>query len=75
MAKGMVVWRNEKTGKYVRGYWSYNWSGDSFSISVIDRCGLRNHDFITCNDHPEWGNYKLVRDGEEIEKALASFKK
>lgn len=69
------VWKNSKTGKYVRGLYTYHWASDRFSVHIHDRCGLRNHDFITCDDNVSWGNYKLVHDQDEIDKALASFKK
>jgi hypothetical protein len=73
MSRDMAVWKNKKTGKYVRGYWTYNWSSDRFHLSIIDNCGLRNHDFVTCCDHPEWGNFILIRDDQERAEILASI--
>lgn len=75
MDNKLAVWKHQKTGKYVRGYWSYYWPGDRFNISIIDKCGLRNHDFTTTLDEPEFGKYKLVKDAIEKEIALKVFKK
>jgi len=57
-----ACWHNGK--RVVRGSWNYNWSSDRFSISLRDRAGTRNMDFTTCNDHPEWGDWKLIRNTE-----------
>lgn len=75
MPNKLAVWKHQKNGKYVRGYWSYYWPGDRFYIHIIDKCSLRNHDFSTTLDTPEFGNYKLVKNADEKEFALKSFKK
>lgn len=57
--------------KYIYGKWSYNRHCDKFHISLDsskNTIGIRNHDFDTYNDSPEWGNWKLDKNykGKDI---------
>jgi hypothetical protein len=52
-------WTNGK--KELTGSWRYNWSADSFTISLDsrDRITGEYRSFIVNGDKPEWGNWKL----------------
>ena len=59
------TWKNGK--KTVTGIWLYNWSADTFSIILDSKDSItgQQRSFTTCNDTPEWGNWKLVRKETE----------
>ena len=48
-------WINTKTGKYIQGYWEYNWSADLFLVVIKGR-----GPFQVTGDSPNWGNWEKV---------------
>lgn len=45
----------------IQGYWTYNWSADSFYIELDSRdpiTGL-NRQLTVYGEKPEWGNWRL----------------
>ncbi len=53
-------WRNRKSGKVREGFWIYRWASDTFDVR-IKGCP-RKHVY---GDEPEYGDWKLVREGDE----------
>lgn len=57
-------WKNIKTKKIITGSWTYNWSGNYFFISLDKREPISGMpiEFKIYDEHPEWGNWKLIRN-------------
>jgi hypothetical protein len=57
-----TTWVNGK--RRINGEWVYNWPSDSFTIRLYsrDRITGMNRIIRTCNDTPEWGNWKRLAE-------------
>jgi hypothetical protein len=61
-----ATWVNGK--KTVTGEWEYYWPGDKFFIwlNSTDRVtGNQRTITVVGGEHPEWGNWKLVKEENE----------
>lgn len=66
------VWTNGK--RQVTGRWEWFWSAQRFVIWLdgTDRTTGGQRRIEVAGDHPEWGNWKLVRAASAIEAAEAA---
>lgn len=58
-----ATWKNGR--KRIKGRWYYNWAADRFFIQldVKDRITSSSvKEFSVSGEHPEWGNWKLVKE-------------
>ena len=57
-------WKNQKTGEIITGSWKYVWHLDRFFIWLdsTDPITNRRRELQCSGDHPEWGQWKLVKD-------------
>jgi len=58
------IWTNGK--QKVSGFWSYHWPSNRFVIELnsTDRLTGMRRRMTVAGDHPEWGNWKLVREAQ-----------
>jgi len=64
-----VTRKGKKIKIYITGSWSYHWSADRFWIRLnqsTNTRGFYNHEFQVADDHPEFGDWKLVKDRAEM---------
>lgn len=57
-----ATWKNGK--QIITGSWKYAESSECFCIilDTKDRITGENKSFITYNDKPEWGNWKISKE-------------
>lgn len=56
------VWTNGK--RQLTGVWEYRWASDRFLVRLDsrDRIVGSPREMILAGEHPEWGNWKLLRE-------------
>lgn len=61
-----ATWTNGK--RSITGWWIYQWAAQRFYIELDsrDRITGQPRSFVTDNDTPEWGRWKLVRPAATI---------
>jgi hypothetical protein len=53
------MWTNGK--RTITGVWNYHWPSDRFIVEL--KAGRRK---VIAGEHPEWGNWKLVRQESAV---------